>query len=96
MDEVLIKANWKKISSASNSSDDVWIKDKYAIVRGYYGTTFYLEEMVNGKLLAVGDPNRKTIKYELKDLGEAIYYVDFSIKKRIREIRDNKLNEIGI
>lgn len=96
MNEHLIKYDWDKVSSASKNSDDMWTKDKYVIIRGYYCTTFYLEELINGELLSTYDPNRKTIHYKEGDLQKAINYVEYDIASRISEIRNRKLYEIGI
>jgi hypothetical protein len=96
MDDNLSKYNWKKIDVASNISDDIWTKDKYVIIHGWYGSTFYLEEKIDGKLPSVNDPSRKTIKYNLRDLQEAVNYVELDIASRKEEIRDRKLIELGI
>ena len=97
MNELLTKYNWKQISSAiANKQDDMWVKDKYVFVHGEGCRTFYIETTINNKLLSVDDPKRKTETYWLSELKEILIQIDIEIRSRINEIRNDKLNKLGI
>jgi hypothetical protein len=96
MKEILKKWNWIEISSASNFSDDMWVKDKYVFVHGHKCYSFYIEVKVDGRLLSIDDKRRVTNSYDLDRLNQVLRDIDIEINSRLGEIRNNKLKKIGI